>query len=115
MQRLLHFLETWALAVQSRYHVNPAVFIALNVICAPLFYYSIYRTVRAATQRKSRDVRFWGTVFMAVSIVPYVYVLIFGRHLPLWVVMVIVALVAHGVVVLVRRVRGAQASANAAS
>lgn len=113
MQRLLHLLDGWAMAVQSRYHVNAAVFIALNVICAPLFYYSIYRTVRAATRRIPRDVRIWGTVFMAVSVVPYVYVLIFGRNLPTWVVMVIVALVAHGVVVFVRRVRGAQARANA--
>jgi hypothetical protein len=113
MQRLLHLIESWAAVVQARYHVNPVVFIALNVICAPLFYYSIYRTVRAATSRKPREVRFWGTVFMAISVVPYVYVLLFGRHLPLWVVMVIVALVAHGVVVFVRRIRGAHAGVNA--
>ena len=41
-------LQHWAFVVHERFHVNAVVFIALNVLCAPLFYYSIYRTVRAA-------------------------------------------------------------------
>jgi hypothetical protein len=113
MQRLVHWIESWAMMVQARYAVNPVVFIALNILCAPLFYYSIYRTVHAATRRRPREVRFWGSVFMAISVVPYLYVLVFGRHLPLWVVMVIVALVTHGIVVLVRKIRGANTRANA--
>ena len=103
----MHYLQHWAFVVHERFHVNAMVFIALNVVCAPLFYYSIYRSLRAARARDRATLTRWSSVFLGVTVVPYAYVMAFGRNLPPWVFVAIGALVMQGVVSLALKIRRA--------
>lgn len=87
------------------YGVNPVIFLAIYLGCAPLFYYSLYRALRAVAGRQGRQVMVWSAVFLGTNVAPFVYVLIFGRNIPWWVYAVITVLVGQGVVSLVLKLR----------
>ena len=91
-------------SIRERYAVNPYVFLALSAVCGPLFYYSLYRMARALRSDR-RAVGRWSMIFLAATVVPYLYVLVFGRNLPWWVYGVLVAAVGWGVHQLVARLR----------
>ena len=88
---------------RTQYGVNPIVFLILYVVPAPLWYYSIFRTIRAIARKKSREVVLWSMICLVVTVQPYLYVLIFGRNMPWWIYIIIGVLVAQGVFTLVRR------------
>ena len=69
-------------AARQQYGVNPVIFLGLIVACAPFFYYSIYRLVRAVAKKEKGRVALWSSVFLAATSLPYLYVLLFGRNLP---------------------------------
>ena len=83
--------------------MNPYLFIALTTICAPPFYYSIYRLTKALATRQRRHVPTWSSVFLGAPALLYGYVLVFGRNLPWWIYLILGALLAQGVVSLVRK------------
>ena len=111
--RLITLIADKAEAIHAEYAVHPYVFIALLVICAPFFYYSIYRLVRALAARRSDLIFRWSSVFLISTAVPYLYVLLFGRGIPWWVYLVIALLLVQGVFSLVRRLRRARSVASA--
>ncbi len=90
-------------AALQRYGVDPIVWFIISTAASPLFYYSIYRVVRAVARKRGEEAMVWSTVFLASTVAPYVYVLIFGRNLPWWVYAAMVLLVGQGVFSLVRR------------
>lgn len=71
--------------------------------CAPLFYYAIYRLGRAAVNKDAGQLNLWGMVFLAATALPYLYVMAFGRNLPWYIYLVLVALLAQGLWSLFRR------------
>ena len=100
---LAALLQRWAATVSASYGVDPYLFIALTTICAPAFYYSIYRLTKALASRQRRHVSTWSSVFLGASALPYGYVLLFGRNLPWWIYLILGVLLAQGVVALVRK------------
>jgi len=98
--------EAYLVKIQAQYAVNPWIFVLLLLACAPFFYYSIYRLLRALAREERSRVMVWSTVFLASTILPFVYVLAFGRNLPWWVYGVLVLLVGQGVYSLLRKLRG---------
>lgn len=100
---LVALLQRWAATVSASYGVNPYLFIALTTICAPAFYYSIYRLTKALATRQRRHVSTWSSVFLGAAALPYGYVLVFGRNLPWWIYLILGVLLAQGVVSLVRK------------
>ena len=100
---LAALLQRWAATVAANYGVNAYLFIALTTICAPAFYYSIYRLTKALATRQRRQVSAWSSVFLGAVALPYGYVLVFGRNLPWWIYLILGVLVAQGVVSLVRK------------
>jgi hypothetical protein len=88
---------------RTQYGVNPIVFLILYVVPAPLWYFTIFRTIRAIARKNSREVMLWSMICLVVTVQPYVYVLIFGRNMPWWIYIIIGVLVAQGVFTLVRR------------
>jgi hypothetical protein len=92
-------------AARARYGVDPLVFIVISVVMALPFYYSLFRSVRAIARRRRQEVVVWSTVFLAATVAPYLYVLVFGHGLPWWVYAVIALLVGQGVYAMVRRLR----------
>jgi hypothetical protein len=87
------------------YGVNPIIFLAIYFGCAPIFYYSLYRTLRAAAAKQGNQVMLWSAIFLGSNVAPFVYVFLFGHNIPWWVYAVIAVLVGQGVLTLALRVR----------
>ena len=100
-------IAAWTLDILAKardtYGVNPAVFLALFLGSGPVFYYSLFRLLRAVARRAGGEAGFWGAVFLAATAAPYLYVLVFGRNLPVWVYIVVALLAAQGAATLVRK------------
>jgi len=103
--QLFDLITQKAELIRAEHAVNPYVFLLLLLICAPFFYFSAYRLLRALAARKSDLIFRWSSVFLAATAVPYLYVLVFGRNMPWWIYLVIVLLLGQGVFSLVRKIR----------
>ena len=103
---IVAWIAETAATIRERHAVNPYVFIALSAGCGPVFYYSMYRLVKALARDRSAVGR-WSLIFLVSAVVPYVYVLLFGRNLPWWVYLVLAAAIASGVRQFVRKLRSA--------
>ena len=96
-------LQRWAATVSASYGVDPYLFIALTTICAPAFYYSIFRLTKALATGQRRHLSAWSSVFLGAAALPYGYVLVSGRNLPWWIYLILGVLLAQGVASLVRK------------
>ena len=94
-------------SARENYGVNPVVFLVIYLVSAPVFYFSIFRMVRALAKGLRNEITLWSTAFLAATAAPFLYVLFFGRNLPWWVYVVIGLLIAQGVYSLVRRLKKA--------
>lgn len=102
---LIGKLDGWLKATQAQYTVNPVVFLVLTTACAPFFYFSIYKLIRALAKKDANRILVWSSVFLCATILPYLYVLLFGRNMPWWIYLVFGVLIAQGVFSLVRKLR----------
>jgi len=109
MEPILHAILDWVgkqmTAARETYGVDPVVFLALLFGASPVFYYSIYRMVRAVAKRRLNEVTVWSMIFLLSTVAPYLYVLVAGRNIPWWVYIIIGLVVAQGIWSLVRRLR----------
>jgi len=112
MEWLLHAALSWVArqteAARENYGVNPVVFLVLLFGASPVFYYSIYRMVRALAIKHLNEVTLWSMVFLLSTAAPYLYVLAAGKNLPWWVYIIIGLLFGQGVWSLIRRLRKKQ-------
>ncbi len=112
LDSLLSWLTPWMAQVRSRYGVSPLLFLVLIVLCAPFFYYSIYRLIRAGLRRDKKSLTLWSTVFLVSTVLPYLYVLAFGHSLPWYVYLLLALLIAHSVWSLARRLKAPKPHAS---
>ena len=108
---MLEALQDWFLSLGTEYGVNPWIFGGIYVGAIPLFTASVGWLVRNAKQKKSIVVPGLAAGFFFVS--AYLYLIIAGENVPLWVYAFIVALVAVGAWSAVRKVRAQLAEATA--
>jgi len=99
-------VQAWIASTRETYGVDPVVFLVISTINAPFFYYTIYRLVKAVAKRDTARLPLWSTLFLASVVVPYVYVLFWGRNLPWYVYAAMALLVGQGVWTLVKKLRG---------
>ena len=92
-------------AAHDNYGVNPIVFAVLYFGCAPIFYYSLFQTLRAVIKRLHNKIMFWSALFLCATITPYLYVLLFGKNIPWWVYGVIALLIGLAVLSLILKLR----------
>jgi hypothetical protein len=92
-------------ASRDTYHVDPVVFLVIYLAAAPVFYYSLVRTIRALARGLGNEAMRWSAVFLCAVVAPFLYVLFFGRNLPWWVYGIIAVLVGQGVGSLVLKLR----------
>ena len=112
MDALRAWVESVMKTSREIYNVDPVVFLGIYLASVPVFYYSLVRTIRALARRQGKEAARWSTVFLCAVVAPFLYVLLFGRNLPWWVYAIIAALVAQGVVSLIRKRRGASAEGS---
>ena len=94
------------------YGVEPVLFLGIFLGSGPIFYYSLFRLVRSLTRRSGRETGIWSAVFLAATAAPYLYVLVCGRNLPVWVYGILVLLIGQGAWSLFRRLRRHEAEAR---
>ena len=91
------------LALGTSYGVNPFIFATIYVGAIPFFTVSIGWLVRNLRSGRSATLPILSAGFFFIS--AYLYLLIAGRNIPLWVYGLIVALLAFGAWSTVKKVR----------
>ncbi len=105
LQLLLSHAQSLMQTARDTYGVNPIIFLVLYLGCVPVWYYSLFRSIGAAARRLGNAAMLWSAVFLIATVLPFVYVMIFGRNIPWWIYALIAVLVAQGIYALVKRLR----------
>lgn len=108
---MLQFVSNFINALfqySSDHGVNPYVFITLYLISVPIFYYPLIYLKRIAKTRNDKEtIKKYAVRGIIISstayVIPLVYVLVFGRNLPLWLVLVVCLIVFANILVVVRK------------
>ena len=106
VQFVLSKIETIMQTARDNYGVDPVIFLVIYLGSAPVFYYSLFRMIRAFAKRLGKEVMLWSAIFLCSNVASFLYVLLFGRNLPWWVYGVIALLIGQGVFSLVWKLRG---------
>ncbi len=104
-QFIIYKIETLTQTARDTYGVDPIIFLAIYLASGPVFYYSLFRLIRALARRVGTEILLWSTVFLCSNVAPFLYVLLFGRNLPGWVYGLIALLIGLGIFSLVRKLR----------
>ncbi len=91
--------------VHDNYGINPTIFIIIYLVSVPIFYSSLFRTLRALTKKLGNEIMLWSAIFLYANIAPFLYVFIFGRNIPWWVYAIIPILICQGVLSLILKIR----------
>jgi hypothetical protein len=105
MDYLIGQINAITQAANDTYGVNPAIFLTIYLICVPIFYYSLFKIISSLTQKAMNIAMAWILVFLAATIAPFLYVMIFGRNIPWWVYIVIAAILVQGIYSLTQKIR----------
>jgi hypothetical protein len=105
LQNLISSLQDLMRTAREVYGVDPIVFVVIYLACAPFWYFSLFRILRAVATKRTSELMLWGTVFLGTSVAPFVYVMIFGRNLPWWVYAIIAILVGEALWTLAKKLR----------
>ncbi len=87
-------VQDWFWSLGDKYQVNPLIFGAIYVGAIPFFFLSLSWLIRNIRSKKSVVVPVLLTGFFFIS--AYLYLIIAGENIPLWVYFVIAALVGYG-------------------
>jgi hypothetical protein len=98
-------IEELMQTARDNYGVNPVIFLIIYLVCAPLFYYSLFRTFRALAKKLRKEVMLWSASFLCSIVAPFIYVLFFGHNIPWWVYGIIAVLIGQGILSFVMKLR----------
>jgi len=96
-------IRDWFMGLGQQYNVNPLIFGAIYIGAIPLFTISIAWLVRNYRRRKSIVPPTLVAGFCFIS--AYLYLIIVGQNVPLWVYAVVIALIIFGAISTIRKVR----------
>ena len=101
----------WFLSLGDQYGVNPIIFGSIYVGAIPFFTVSVARLVRNLRRKQSIVLPALSASFFFVS--AYLYLLVAGRNIPVWVYGFIAVMIAYGVYSTINKIR-TQVEPNAA-
>ncbi len=87
-------VQDWFLSLGTRYGVNPLIFGTIYIGAIPFFFLSLSRLVRNLRRKKPIAIPVLLTGFFFVS--AYLYLIIAGKNIPVWVYIFIAILVSYG-------------------
>ena len=99
-------MKEWFLGLGAQYGVNPVIFGLIYVGAIPFFTLSMARAVRNLRRGKPiiTPVLFAGFFFISA----YLYLIIAGHNIPLWVYLFIAVMVGYGVFATFKKIRRAR-------
>jgi CHASE2 domain-containing sensor protein len=95
--------QHWFLGLGTKYGVNPIVFGSIYVGAIPLFMLSIAWLIRNRRRKKSVVLPVLAASCCFVS--AYVYLILAGKNIPVWVYLFLAAMVVYGTVSTIKKVR----------
>jgi len=91
MAELFEIIKNWFIGLGENYGVNPIIFGSIYVGAIPFFTISIGWLVRNYQREKSILLPAFSASFFFIS--AYLYLILAGRNVPMWVYAVVVAMV----------------------
>jgi uncharacterized membrane protein len=94
----------------QNHNVNPTIFLIIYVASIPFFYYPLFRIKKFYEERKDKN-KLSRDVFTSIMInglawaAPYLYVIIWGKSLPLWIYLVVIGYLVLGFSYSIYRIR----------
>nr|WP_276902647.1 hypothetical protein [Pedobacter kyonggii] len=87
--------KDWFLSLGGKYNVNPFIFGAIYLGAIPFFFAGLYWTVRSIKNKKPIIIPILLTGFFFIS--AYLYLIIVGKNIPVWVYVFIGIMILYGV------------------
>jgi len=95
--------KEWFLSLGDKYNVNPWIFGGIYIGAIPFFFLSLAWLIKNIRKKKPVVVPVLLTGFFFVS--AYLYLIIAGKNIPVWVYIFIGAMVAYGVYSTIKKVK----------
>ena len=96
-------IKEWFFSLGDKYHVNPYIFGGIYVGAIPFFFLCLGWTIKNMRRKKSFVLPLLLSGFFFVS--AYLYLIIVGKNIPVWVFIFIVVLVLYGVYSTIKKIR----------
>ena len=95
--------KDWFFSLGDKYHVNPLIFGGIYIGAIPLFFLSLSWTIKNIKKKKAVVIPILLTGFFFIS--AYLYLLIEGKNIPIWVYIFIVLMIGYGVFSAIKKVQ----------
>jgi len=95
--------KEWFLSLGEKYHVNPYIFGGIYLGAVPLFFLCLSWTVRRIKNKSSfvLPILLTGLCFISA----YVYLIIVGENIPVWVYVFIGLMVIYGIYSTIKKIK----------
>ncbi|CAN5725698.1 hypothetical protein BH24ACI3_BH24ACI3_00250 [soil metagenome] len=100
---MIESIYTWFLSLGAEYGVNPFIFGAIYIGAVPFFSISVAWLIRNYRRRRSIILPALSAMFFFIS--AYIYLIIAGRNVPIWVYGVVVLLILIGAYSTIKKIR----------
>ena len=100
---LWEMFKEWFLSLGEKYNVNPYIFGGIYVGAIPFFFFSLYWLTKNIKSKKSIVLPVLSTSFFFVS--AYLYLVIAGKNIPVWVYIFISMMVMYGIYSTFRKIK----------
>jgi len=95
--------KEWFLSLGEKYNVNPFIFGSIYLGAIPFFFISLYRIIKNIKNKKSIVLPVLLTGFFFIS--AYLYLIIAGKNIPVWVYVFIGLMVGYGIYSTVNKIK----------
>jgi len=95
--------KEWFLSLGEKYNVNPFIFGGIYLGAVPFFFLSMAWTIKNIRNKKPVILPVMLTGFFFIS--AYLYLIIAGKNIPVWVYIFISILVGYGVFSTIRKIK----------
>jgi len=87
--------KEWFLSLGEKYNVNPYIFGGIYLGAIPFFFMSLYQTIKNIKNKMSIGIPALLTGLFFIS--AYLYLIIVGKNIPVWVYIFIGLMVVYGI------------------
>jgi len=94
--------KNWFLSLGEKYNVNPYIFGGIYVGAIPFFFLCLGWTIRKIRKKKSFALPLLLTGFFFIS--AYLYLIIVGKNIPVWVYFFIGLMIAYGIFSTIKKI-----------
>ena len=98
-----HLFQEWFFSLGEKYNVNPYIFGGIYLGAIPFFFLFLYRTIKNIRNKKPFAISALLTGFFFIS--AYLYLIIAGRNIPIWVYFLIALLIGYGIYTTLKKIK----------